>query len=92
MREPTFDYVRDRLRQAEGQDVYFRADPAVKAVFIACAGNRDDACVLAKVAVLNALYATRIMNIYPVVNRILELDIDAASAPGMKHWWATSRE
>jgi hypothetical protein len=76
MKRPTAEYVRDRLRKAEGKDVYFRADPAVTAVFKACRGNRDDSCVLAKVAVLNALYATRIMNIYPVVNHIRELDID----------------
>jgi hypothetical protein len=76
MQQPTAKYVRDRLRESEGKDVYFRADPAVAAVFKACEGNRDDACVLAKVAVLNALYSTRIMNIYPVVNRILELDAD----------------
>ena len=82
MKEPTPQYVRARLDRAQDRDVYFRADPAVRAVFAACQGNREDGCVIAKVAVLNALYATRIMNIYPVVNRILELDIDARLAAG----------
>jgi hypothetical protein len=82
MKEPTGQYVRKRLDQSHGQDIYFRADPAMRAVFAACRSNSDDGCVIAKVAVLNALYATRIMNIYPVVNRILELDVDARLAAG----------
>lgn len=82
MNEPTLRYVRDTLRTGEGKDIYFRADPAVKAVFEACKGNRSDGCVIAKVAVLNTLYATRIMNIYPVVNRILELNIDDRLSAG----------
>jgi len=76
MKEPTPQYVRARLHEARGKDVYYRADPAVRIVFDSCRSNCDDCNVIAKVAVLNALYATRIMNIYPVVDRILELKID----------------
>ncbi len=81
-REPTREYVRTSLEKSEGRDVYYRADPAVRAVFNACKGNRDEGCVIAKVAVLNALYATRIMNIYPVVDRIIDLDIDGRLRAG----------
>lgn len=76
MKEPTASYVRSRLEKTRGSDNYYRADPAVRMVFDACQSNCDDCNVLAKVAVLNALYATRIRNIYPVVDRILELKID----------------
>jgi hypothetical protein len=76
MQAPRPEYVRSRLDETRGIDIYFRADPAVRVVFDACRSNCDDCNVIAKVAVLNALYATRIMNIYPVVDRILELKPD----------------
>lgn len=53
MKEPTAQYVRTRLERAQDRDIYFRADPAVRAVFAACCGNREDGRGIAKVAVLN---------------------------------------
>ena len=76
LHKPTTEYIRNRLKETHGKDRYFGADPAVRRVFDQWPENREHAEVLAKVTVLNALYATRIMNVYPVVDRILELKID----------------
>jgi hypothetical protein len=74
--EPTPEYVRRRLPSTAEEDEYFEADLALRLVFKQWPQNRDRGEVLAKVTLLNQLYATRIMNVYPVVNHILKLDID----------------
>jgi hypothetical protein len=73
---PSADYVRRRLPSKGKEDEYWEADLALAPVFARWPENRDLGQVLAKVTLLNALYATRIMNVYPVAHRILDLDID----------------
>lgn len=73
---PTAKYVRDQLRESEGQDRYWGADPAVRLVFDEWPENTVPAHVLVKVTILNALYATNIFNVYPVADRILSLKLD----------------
>ena len=74
---PIAEYVRARLPSKSDEDAYFEADLALRLVFLQWPLNRDRGQVLAKATLLNELYNTRIMNIYPVVNHILKLDIDA---------------
>src|SRR5438034_271046 len=80
--KPTATYIRDRLTKTHGQDRYFGADPAVRLVFDQWPENREHAHVLAKVTVLNALYVTNIFNVYPVVDRILALNLDGRLRDG----------
>jgi hypothetical protein len=64
------------------RDRYYSADPAIDLVFDRCPENHEHPQVLAKVTVLNALYGTRIMDVYPVVDRILALKIDGRLRAG----------
>lgn len=79
--EPTTTYVHDRLKSYL-RDRYYSADPAIDLVFGGWPENCEHPQVLAKVTVLNALYATRIMDVYPVVDRILALKIDGRLRAG----------
>ncbi len=82
LHKPTATYIRDRLTKTRGMDRYFGADPAVRLVFQQWPDNDEHAHVLAKVTVLNALYATNIFNVYPVVDRILSLKLDGRLRDG----------
>src|SRR5690348_3351593 len=73
---PTAAYVRRRLPSKGEEDEYWEADLALGPVFAQWPENRDLGQVLAKVTLLNFLYATRIMNVYPVAHHILGLNID----------------
>jgi hypothetical protein len=75
LRKPTPTYVRRRLNTYI-RDRYYSADPAIDLVFDRWPENSDRPQVLAKVTVLNALYGTRIFDVYPVVDRILSLKLD----------------
>lgn len=79
--KPTTTYVRNRLKSYM-RDRYYSADPAIDLVFGGWPENREHPEVLAKVTVLNALYGTRIMDVYPVVDRILALNIDGRLRDG----------
>jgi hypothetical protein len=82
IQEPTPEYVSRRLPTSAEQDEYFEADLALRKVFEQWPQNRDRGEVLAKVTLLNQLYGTRIMNVYPVAHKILKMDIDKRLGAG----------
>ena len=74
---PTAKQVEDEMRKfSKGVAVY--DDLALNLAFGEHPKNIDRAEVLLKVVSLNWLYNTRIMNVRPVVDRILALNLDAA--------------
>lgn len=77
LQKPTQDLVSKYINEFNTDDRYFPADIAIDNLIVKFPKNNCVYDVILKVATINALYSTRIMDISGMANHIVRLDIDS---------------